>query len=220
MKVLKPKLIIADTNKSKSCFYKYIFFITIFSAGFYLGYITKENSYLEGYITKAQDSISVGKSFNDRIDYIRNYFESYISARQEVNEPTISIPKRSYNYSYSNNMDDSKSSTNIVHSSIRNSTDNSNYTDEKYTLQVAAFETDKKAQEVVTELLKKGYDAYSTISVNSRGNKWHLIRIGIFNSYDEAFEYSEKIFKLDGIISEIEILEPPAITKLSNFDLE
>lgn len=218
MKVLKPKLIIADTKKSKSGYYKFIFLITIFSAGFYLGYITKENSFLEGYINKTLGSVSISKFFNNRIDYIRNSFESDISARQEANDPTISIPDRSYNYG--KNMEDSKPSTKAVHSSFGNSTDNLNYTEQKYTLQVAAFETDKKAQDVVTDLLKKGYDAYSTISVNSRGNKWHLIRIGVFNTYDEAFEYSEKIFKLDGIISEIEILEPPAITKLSNFNLE
>jgi len=183
-----------------------------------LGYITKENSFLEGHIKKTVGSVSISKSFNNRIDYIRNSFESDIFTRQEANDSTISIPDRSYNYG--KNKEDSKPSTKVVHSSFGNSTDNLNYTEQKYTLQVAAFETDKKAQDVVTDLLKKGYDAYSTISVNSRGNKWHLIRIGVFNTYDEAFEYSEKIFKLDGIISEIEVLEPPAITKLSNFNLE
>lgn len=220
MKELKPKLIITDSHKPKSGLLKFILIILIFSAGFCLGYITRDNPALEGYVKNILAGSSISNVINNRIDHIANYYGSGIPEKKEVSKTNIKENKYTYRPSYNKNNKGFKSSSKIVHRSINETPDKANYADEKYTLQVAAFETDKKAQDVVSDLLNKGYDAYSTISVNARGNKWHLIRIGIFTSYDEAYQYSEKLFKADGIISEIEILEPPTIIKLSNFDLE
>ena len=217
MKDLKPRLIITDSNKSKSGFFRYLMLIIIFSAGFCMGYITAVNPLLEGYLSKKLD---LNNNISERIDYIATHFNSNKSNNQIPDEPAVRHPGHRYSYTYNKNKQDSKTSTNIINSSLHDYTSTIEYKDEKYTLQLAAFETEKKAQDVVTDLHNQGYDAYAIISVNSRGNKWYLIRIGIFNTYDEAYQYSEKIFKSEGIISEIEILEPPAITKLSNFDLE
>lgn len=56
----------------------------------------------------------------------------------------------------------------------------------KYTVQVSAFESMKKAQRVVSELKVKGYDAYLVPTSNSLVETWNLIKVGKFETQEEA----------------------------------
>ncbi len=56
----------------------------------------------------------------------------------------------------------------------------------KYTIQVAAFEGMEKAQRVVSELKEKDYDAYIVSVSNSRGEAWNLIKVGKFETREQA----------------------------------
>src|SRR3990172_6778725 len=56
----------------------------------------------------------------------------------------------------------------------------------KYTVQVSAFESMKKAQRVVSELKVKGYDAYLVPTSNSLGETWNLIKVCKFETQEEA----------------------------------
>jgi len=59
-----------------------------------------------------------------------------------------------------------------------------------YRLQVAAFENLDDANEVVSELRDKGYDAYIVQSTNSREEDWNLIKVGKFETAQEAWNFS------------------------------
>jgi len=62
--------------------------------------------------------------------------------------------------------------------------------EDTYRLQVAAFGNLDQANEVVSELRLKGYDAYIVTSSNSRGEVWNLIKVGKFNTAQEAWNFS------------------------------
>ena len=59
-----------------------------------------------------------------------------------------------------------------------------------YRLQVAAFENLDDANEAVNRLRDKGYDAYVLTTTNSRGEMWNLIKVGKFETAQEAWNSS------------------------------
>jgi septal ring-binding cell division protein DamX len=61
---------------------------------------------------------------------------------------------------------------------------------DSYRLQVAAFGNLDDANELVSELKLKGYDAYIVTTSNSRGEVWNLIKIGNFQTAREAWNFS------------------------------
>ncbi len=76
----------------------------------------------------------------------------------------------------------------------------------KYTIQVAAFEGMEKAQGIVNELNEKGYDAYIAPISNSRGETWNLIKIGRFNTLQEAQEAANILHQkemMEAVIEEL-----------------
>jgi cell division septation protein DedD len=62
--------------------------------------------------------------------------------------------------------------------------------EDSYRLQVAAFGNLDDANELVSELKLKGYDAYIVTTSNSRGEVWNLIKIGNFKTAREAWNFS------------------------------
>ena len=69
----------------------------------------------------------------------------------------------------------------------------------KFTLQVGAFNNHEEAQELVTRLQKKGYTAYQITGRAAARGTLHRVRVGHFQSLQEArqlaleFEKKEKI---------------------------
>jgi len=59
-----------------------------------------------------------------------------------------------------------------------------------YRLQVAAFGNLDDANEAVKELQLKGYNAYILTTANSRGEVWNLIKVGKFETAQEAWNFS------------------------------
>ncbi|MCK5710923.1 MAG: SPOR domain-containing protein [Deltaproteobacteria bacterium] len=57
-------------------------------------------------------------------------------------------------------------------------------------MQVAAFENLNDANEAVSELQDKGYDAYIVQATNSREEDWNLIKVGKFETAREAWNFS------------------------------
>ena len=62
--------------------------------------------------------------------------------------------------------------------------------EDTYRLQVAAFGNLDQANEVMSELKLKGYDSYIITTSNSRGEVWNLIKVGKFNTAQEAWNFS------------------------------
>jgi len=69
---------------------------------------------------------------------------------------------------------------------------------EIYRLQVAAFENLDDANEAVSELQDKGYDAYIVQATNSREEDWNLIKVGKFETAQEAWNFSTLYQRKEG----------------------
>ena len=77
----------------------------------------------------------------------------------------------------------------------------------EFTLQLAAFKGAEKAQELVDGLKKKGYYAYVIPVRNSKGETWHLIRMGKFKTEEEAQGFAalfREREKMDAFVKEVD----------------
>jgi DedD protein len=61
-----------------------------------------------------------------------------------------------------------------------------------WTVQVNAFEEEKDAEELVRRLKQKGLDAY-VVSVDVRGKMWFRVRVGRFDSQDQAKKLESRL---------------------------
>jgi cell division protein FtsN len=76
----------------------------------------------------------------------------------------------------------------------------------KYTLQVAAFNNPQEAQDLVNQMKKKGYDAYQVTGSAAAKGTLHRVRIGYFQTLQEARQFAlafEKKENLKPIISNL-----------------
>jgi len=67
-----------------------------------------------------------------------------------------------------------------------------------YRLQVAAFANLDDANQAVSELQDKGYDAYIVQATNSREEDWNLIKVGKFETAQEAWNFSTLYQRKEG----------------------
>lgn len=77
----------------------------------------------------------------------------------------------------------------------------------KFTLQVGAYNNSKEAQELVQQLKKKGYDAYIAPGTAAAKGLLHRVRVGHFQTLQEARQYAltfEKKENLKPIISSLQ----------------
>ncbi len=70
--------------------------------------------------------------------------------------------------------------------------------DHKYTLQISAFYDLDKAEWVVNDLKSRGHDAYVVSVENSRGEVWNLVKVGNFDSFESASDYSHEFMYKEG----------------------
>lgn len=89
-----------------------------------------------------------------------------------------------------------------------------------YTLQVGAFSTSEEAEGIADGYLAKGYKAYVVPIENSRGEKWNLVKIGRFNTIEQAWSYSTYFKNREGLDAYVETLEQDTVFNESwnNFD--
>ncbi|NWF57064.1 MAG: SPOR domain-containing protein [Syntrophaceae bacterium] len=76
----------------------------------------------------------------------------------------------------------------------------------RYTLQVGAYNNAQEAQELVQQLKKKGYDAYIAPGTGAAKGMLHRVRIGQFQTLQEARQFAlafEKKENLKPIISNV-----------------
>ncbi len=77
----------------------------------------------------------------------------------------------------------------------------------KYTLQVAAFNNPAEAQDLVNQLKKKGYDAFQVTGNAAAKGTLHRVRIGHFQSLQEARQFAltfEKKENMKPIITSVQ----------------
>lgn len=68
------------------------------------------------------------------------------------------------------------------------------YDGSKYVFQVSSWKTKAKAESEVRKLKSKGFDAFIVeANVPERGGKWYRVRVGYFNSIEEAEAAQKKL---------------------------
>ena len=65
----------------------------------------------------------------------------------------------------------------------------------KYTVQVASLKDAESADNMVSDLKKKGYSAYKSLTKVPEKGIWHRVRIGYFNNHKEAAAVLGKLKK-------------------------
>ncbi|MBI4228654.1 MAG: SPOR domain-containing protein, partial [Deltaproteobacteria bacterium] len=75
---------------------------------------------------------------------------------------------------------------------------------EGFTVQVGAFKEIERANKALDELNMKGYKPYILPYVNSLGRNWYLVRIGKFNTREEAREFAISFERTEGMEAIVE----------------
>ena len=78
---------------------------------------------------------------------------------------------------------------------------------EGFTVQIGAFKEIESANRALNELNMKGYEPYIIPYVNSLGTNWYLVRIGRFNTREEAREYAISFQTAEGMEALVERIE-------------
>lgn len=73
-----------------------------------------------------------------------------------------------------------------------------------YTVQVSAFRLGDFAQNHVDELVNDGYDAYLVSSTNSSGDQWHFVKIGKFDSFEEANDFATIFQQTESLSAQVQ----------------
>jgi cell division protein FtsN len=79
----------------------------------------------------------------------------------------------------------------------------------KYAIQVGAFNNPQDAQEMVEKLKSKGYAAYPVTGSAAAKGTWHRVRIGRFQSLQEARQFALSFEKKEKIKTIITPIAPP-----------
>ena len=69
----------------------------------------------------------------------------------------------------------------------------------KYAIQVAAFNSQGEAQDLVSQLKKKGYEAYQVTGTAAARGMLHRVRIGRFHSLQEARQFAADFEKKENL---------------------
>lgn len=78
---------------------------------------------------------------------------------------------------------------------------------EGFTVQIGAFKEIERANRALNELNIRGYEPYILPYVNSLGTNWYLVRIGRFNTREEAREYAISFQRTEGMEAIVERIE-------------
>ena len=76
-----------------------------------------------------------------------------------------------------------------------------------FTVQIGAFKEIERANKALNELNIKGYEPYILPYVNSLGTSWYLVRIGRFNTREEARKYAMSFQNTEGMEAIVERIE-------------
>lgn len=82
-----------------------------------------------------------------------------------------------------------------------------NDTKEGFTVQIGAFKEIERANRALNELNTRGYEPYILPYVNSLGTNWYLVRIGRFNTREEARKYAISFQSTEGMEAIVERME-------------
>ena len=217
MTKLKPQLIITGPSKKKGGFASgvgyFLVLAIVFALGVYVGMGVNNSQFASEQLVGMNQEV---KSSNPNSATELNQETTETSTQEVVtnNDPAESNTIAGNNYfddqlerpTSGVRTDEIEASDNAVvvsslgrtEANLNNSADgldNGSVSDvlidrDSYRLQVAAFGSFDQANDVVNDLRRRGYDAYIVTTSNSRGEVWNLVKVGKFNTAQEAWNYS------------------------------
>jgi cell division septation protein DedD len=220
VKELKPKLILADSRRgeNRSNLKLFMVFVLGFALGIYSGMKLKdadtnkikpagkeEAQYLDGpsairsdKVYSEENSEVENSSPRERQKTDSGQHDLTVSAASTSTTPIESKPNNpeTEHLAESESQQDRNLDKNKLEAGKR-----------EYTLQIAAFKTMERAEMGANELKRKGYDVYTIPTINSKGESWNLLRMGKFNTEEEAKNFAATLQQKEGIeviVKEIE----------------
>ncbi len=218
MTKLKPQLIVAGPNKKKGGFASgigyFLVLIIVFVLGVYVGMGVNGSDFSDEQLSAMTDKDitssqrAVSEPTQDAIqaakDKVVDLDQEILDkpAAENINDNVVASIDESDSGEAILVDDINEAGSPVVVSAIDESSSNGSgvffddtldedmIDQDTYRLQVAAFVSIDQANEVVNDLKLRGYDAYIETSSNSRGEVWNLIKVGKFNTAQEAWNYS------------------------------
>jgi cell division septation protein DedD len=216
MKGLRPKLIIAGSNKKKRGIGYFLTLILVFAAGVYAGTkiddieLSRDQS-AEISQDSSQKSQNISNKEPEVIQEVDNIGER--GSEKEIHNISSDIINESdMTESQAADLDSEQENQNPLDGQQLQDITTSESSETKFTLknevsditetgsglpevnvyrlQIAAFANLDDAKEAVKGLQLKGYDAYIVTTANSRGEIWNLIKVGKFETAKEAWNFS------------------------------
>jgi cell division septation protein DedD len=218
MSKLKPQLIITGPNKKKGGFVSgighFLLLVLVFVLGVYVG-MRVDNTDLveESFSGNAKGSVPATQNISRESKKVVTKVPKEEKSKVDIQDTSPQKVSESYQDKIEDaNLEISPADANtklVDEASILKGSDTPTETtsnesglieedlavtdlapEDSYRLQVAAFGNLDDANELVSELKLKGYDAYIVTTSNSRGEVWNLIKIGNFQTAREAWNFS------------------------------
>ncbi|MEK6223481.1 MAG: SPOR domain-containing protein [Thermodesulfobacteriales bacterium] len=218
MSKLKPQFIITGSNKEKSGFTSgighFFLLVLVFVLGVYVGMRVDNTDLVEESSSgNAKDSVPATQDISGEAEKVVTKGAQEKGANINIQDTSPQKVSESYQDKIEDaNLEISPADTNtklVDDASIVKGSDvptenldnelvlveggsvaSGLFLQDSYRLQVAAFGNLDDANELVSELELKGYDAYIVTTPNSRGEVWNLIKIGNFQTAREAWNFS------------------------------
>lgn len=217
MSKLKPQLIVTGSNKKKSSFAGgigyFLLLAVVFVLGVYVGMRLDNSDLDENMLSRdLQSNVPQGQSVSGE----SHRTAADLTQEKESNTSVQDELPQSASESNSDKIEDANlivdpidQTTELVDNTLTPSSLNTVEVAEEnestlaegdlaadlslgdsYRLQVAAFGNIDDANDIVSNLKLKGYDAYIVTTPNSRGEVWNLIKVGNFKTAQEAWNFS------------------------------
>ena len=214
MKELKPKLIFADGKKRSSVvsLRSLVVILIAFCIGVYVG-INLNDVGLGPAVPPEEAGDDKAAARLDGLEGQREDERSLVSAaRDETQAPFASGAGKSVADSYSTTpAPESRFEGEISEGDSQeyDGVQQQAHIGEQgvFTVQVGAFREVEQAEKALAELNKSGYEAYVVPYISSVGSNWYLVRIGKFNTHQEAREYAVSFERAEGMEAIVESIE-------------
>ena len=213
MKEIKPRLIFTDRKRRSGIgsAWNLVIILLTFGIGVYVGIklsdtglnIGVQKNAREEHITVLDDRASertVGEE--DPIEEERASAEDGSSSG--LPESVVDTDSREI---VSAGIDESEADENDWQESSGREGEQYNNENQGFTVQVGAFKEIERANKAARELSIKGYEPYIIPYVNSLGSNWYLVRIGRFETRQEAKEYALSFESAEGMEAIVESME-------------
>lgn len=215
MSKLKPQLIITGSNKKKSSFAGgigyFLLLAVVFVLGVYVGMRLDSSDLdedifsrdlqsnvpeVQGVSDESKKGVGDIAQDNQSSTYVVDTSVLDTSAQPKSESKTSEIEDANLEINSSGPNAELKEDAstepeqNETTLAVGDSAANDLPSEDSYRLQVAAFGNLDDANEFVSDLKLKGYDAYIVTTTNSRGEVWSLIKVGNFKTTQEAWNFS------------------------------